>query len=378
MIRAAGEAKPRVLVVDDSPIFSDLLASLIADDPGLELAGVASDGARAVALTESLRPDLVVMDVLMPVMDGLTAIEVIMASRPTPILVMTADPRGRTGELSLEALARGALDLVVKPTSFPLSKPEARRLTARMRALAEVAVVTHLRGRRHRWKGEAKAADPSRCEPPARPPTEPGPSAGRLSRPPRPPLLDRALPVAAVVASIGGPSLLARVLADLPPTLAGAVVIVQHLQDGFGDALMAWLGRNTSLPVMLASEGHRLAAGEVVLAPPGRDLVCGPGGRLSLVSGSDAFCPSGDALLRSFAAHRPRGTLGLVLSGMGRDGAEGLAALRRAGGRAAVQEPSTAVVGSMPRSALSEEPRAEVWAPEAMAAGILRALGGGA
>ena len=130
----------RVLVCDDSPLFAEAIVDALQGDPEIDVIGIAEDGRLAVSLTERLKPDLITMDILMPVMDGLEAIERIMASNPTPILVMTADPRGPTGELSFEALRRGALDLVEKPERWPSSRADRMRLRSRLKLLAGVAV----------------------------------------------------------------------------------------------------------------------------------------------------------------------------------------------------------------------------------------------
>ena len=140
--RSGGPIK--VLVAEDSALFAEAIVEILDADPEIRVIGVAVNGERAVQMTQSLRPDLVLMDVRMPVLDGLSAIQRIMSSTPTPILVMTADPVGPTGPIAFEALARGALDLVTKPTTWSGTKEEQRDLRSRVKLLARVSVVRHL------------------------------------------------------------------------------------------------------------------------------------------------------------------------------------------------------------------------------------------
>ena len=133
------------LIADDSPIFAEMLAEVLAEERDITVAGVASDGARAVALVRTLRPDVVVMDVRMPVLDGFEAVSKIMAEHPTPVLMMTGDARGRTGELGFEALRRGAVDLVLKPSGWPFTQDQRRMLRERVRAAARMRPVADTR-----------------------------------------------------------------------------------------------------------------------------------------------------------------------------------------------------------------------------------------
>jgi two-component system chemotaxis response regulator CheB len=318
--------RTRVLLVDDSPIFTEALSLTLADSQ-VEIVGIARHGEEAVAMNNELAPDLVLMDVMMPVMDGLAAIERIMASRPTPILVMTGDPRGRSGELSLEALARGALDLVPKPSGFPLSAAARRELLQKIELLASVSVVRHIRGHRHRWR--------------------------RSQGPPDEPRRQSHLRVVATVGSTGGPSALARILGALPFDFPAAVVVVQHMSAAFADAFCRWLDHASALEVRTAQQGDALAPGVVLIAPPDKHIMVTSKGsvRLDEEPRSQAHVPSGDVLLRSLAATQARRATGVVLTGMGHDGAEGLLALRHAGGMTIAQDEASSVVDGMPRAA---------------------------
>jgi two-component system, chemotaxis family, protein-glutamate methylesterase/glutaminase len=319
----------RVLLADDSPIFSDVLRDLLGSTPGLEVVGVAVDGAHAVELTRALRPDIVIMDVLMPVMNGLQAIEEIMASCPTPILVLSADPRGRAGELTFEALRRGALDVLPKPERWPAPPSEQAALLERIAFLASVPVIRHLQPRRLRE---------------TIPPGIPRPRVDGGSMP---------IEAIGIVASTGGPRALSTVLGALRSDFDVPVLVVQHLASGFTAGLCTWLDDIGPLMVREAEHGQSLRPGEVHVAPPDCHLTVDGHRRVSLYRGAavDGHCPSGTVLLRSLARVFGPRAAGVVLTGMGRDGAAGLLELERAGAPTIAQSAASSVVDGMPSAA---------------------------
>ncbi len=304
----------RVLVVDDSPLCVDVIARCIATDSRLEVIGRAYDGLRAVELASRLRPSVITMDLHMPRLDGLAAIQRIMRESPTRILVVTSvDDRGSA---AFDALRRGACNLMEKPRIGE----GCEALCARIWALARAP-----------WS----APEPRRPPPPVRAPRE--------------------APVSAVglVASTGGPAALSAILRRLPADFPAPILMVQHLPIGFAPRLARWLDAATPLSVALAQDGERLRPGRVLLAPDERHLAveksmvrleCGPP-----LSGHR---PSGTRLLESLARAFGSSAAGLVLTGMGRDGVDGLAALRQAGGKTAAQDESSSIVFGMPRVAL--------------------------
>lgn len=315
---------PRLLLVDDSAIFTEALCAWLEGYADIHIVGIARDGQEAVAMALELEPDLIMMDVVMPVMDGLEAIESIMASRPTPILVMTGDPRGHSGELSIEALARGALDLVPKPTRLVASAAERQALVDKIKFLASVSVVRHIRGHRHRW--HRGAAEPAR---------------GRAIE----------TRFVALAASTGGPSALAQILGELPFDFGAAVLVVQHMAPEFADAFCTWLDHSSALEVRLAQHGEVPVHGLALVAPAKQHMLVTPHGRIRLSSEpSGTHVPSADVLFHSLAPHAKR-TTAVVLTGMGNDGAEGLSALRRSGAVTMVQDPASSVVDGMPAAA---------------------------
>ncbi len=325
----------RVLVVDDSPLSVDVLASRIARDPRLEVVGRAYDGLRAVELARTLRPAVITMDLAMPKLDGLGAIERIMRERPTRILVVTAQDSRST--LAFEALRRGACDLLEKPR--PSDGADA--LCERIWALARAPI---------------------------------GPRPARPSPLPRARTGARVTAVG-VVASTGGPAALAALLGALPAELGAAILVVQHLPLGFAERLARWLDGVSPLAVSIARDGDALTPGRVLIAGDDRHLTIGAGRRVRTIAGPpvDGHRPSGTSLLSSLAAELGERAAGVVLTGMGKDGADGLLALRRAGGRTAAQDEASSVVYGMPRAAAQA---AEVSAsPEGLARYLIDLVG---
>lgn len=312
----------RVLLADDSELCVAALERALADRRFTVVAR-ASDGGQAVRAARTLHPDLVIMDLTMPGMDGLTAIEHIMCSEPTPIVVLTGHPGARGGELACEALRRGAVDLLVKDDVIR-EGAAVDRFRDHLAFLSTVTVVRHLS--------------------PRRPALPRGRSVGG------------ARSTIALVASTGGPAALARILGGLPRDLSAAVLVVQHLPSSFVGAFASWLDKSCSLSVAIARDRDRLEHGSVFVAPDAHHLTV-RGGRVHLQTpvGAGGVCPSGDVLLSSLAKEAPRDVVAVVLTGMGRDGAEGLHALRCAGGQTYVQDEATSVVYGMPRAAVERD-----------------------
>jgi two-component system chemotaxis response regulator CheB len=333
-----------VLVVDDSPLFAEAITGILEAEPGFHVVGVATQGREAVEMTRRLRPHVITMDVHMPVMGGLEAIDAIMADTPTPILVVTSDPRASTGhELHFEALRRGALDVSPKPRSLH-SQAEQRAFRDQLRLLSRVAVVRHLAGHRHLWR--ADRVDRWRQR------------SGAEAEARRAPGLDQAGEpqgrVVAIVASTGGPAALAKVLEALPADFPAPVLVTQHIAAGFAESFASWLDGVALLGVSLAKQGEPLRDGAVLVAPDNAHMTVTTQGRIELDRGPpvDGHRPSGTKLLASVAQVYAARGVGLVMTGMGADGAKGLEELRRAGGVTLAQDEASCVVFGMPKVAL--------------------------
>jgi two-component system chemotaxis response regulator CheB len=306
----------RVLVVDDSPVCRDLLAELLSTDPGLTLVGMARDGEEALRRTEELRPDVITMDLRMPVMDGVEATRRIMAIRPTPILVLTGHPFQAGRDLAFEALEAGAADLRLKPELGNFIEVERLRedLGSLIRTLAARSAVA----------------------------TVVVPAARELPR--------RDLSIVAVASSAGGPAAVLQFLQGLPPRFPAGVVVVQHIAEGFDADFARWLDSECTSTVRLAVDGDEVRPGLVLVAPSEAHVRAMPGGRLRLILGAPiaGHRPSADVLLSSAARQHGERAAGVVLSGMGEDGVAGLAEIRACGGLTLAQDEGTAVVWGMP------------------------------
>jgi two-component system chemotaxis response regulator CheB len=332
---AAGPA--RVLVVDDSATVRAVLRRLLGRPGTVEVVGEAADGAAAVEATLRLRPDVVLMDVEMPGTDGYTATERIMALHPTPIVVLSSRAARDQARTAFEAIRRGAVEAIAKPADAAGWEALAASLPATLAAIAAA-------------RAPSRAAAPPAGRPPAERRT-PAPGApGQVLPAPAAPIR-----YIAIGASTGGPTAVRDLLAALPAGSRAVALVVQHIAAGFETSFAEWLATELHREVRLATDGAPPPAGGVAIAPPGAHLLLAANGLLHLDRVSPprrGHRPSASDLFRSCAAAFPRATAGVLLTGMGRDGAEGLAELRRAGGLTVVQDEASSAVFGMPKAAL--------------------------
>ena len=312
-------APTRVLVCDDSRTFAAALVRTLEHGGEIEVVGVTRTAEAAIAELARLSPDLVTMDIELPGMSGLEAIEEIMSARPTPILILSSHV-GAANNIAAAALASGALDTISKE-GVPLSDLDNAAAVAfrrRVRLLGGAHVIRHPRAR---LNGRSTVALPA---------------APRGS-------------VIGICASTGGPHALATLLAGIPASFPVPILVVQHIATGFSEGLARWLNATVPLTVRLAEDGAQALPG-VTLAADGADLLLGPRGVLSLdrTTPPALHRPSADALLRSIATHAESAGVAVVLTGMGRDGADGLGAVREAGGLTIAQDEETSAVYGMP------------------------------
>lgn len=316
----------RVLVVEDSPSQLALLVSLIQATRDLELVGTAADGRAAVAATKQLRPNVVAMDIHLPIFDGYEATRQIMQLCPTPIVLFSNSTSDSTRR-SMEALAAGALMVIQKPGALNLPNAEIERIQfiQMIRLMAGVRVVT-----RH---ARQTIIDLPVIKPFA-PPSE------------RPELL-------AVAASTGGPAALKTFLEGLGSNVSLPILIVQHIAHGFSAALQEWLASVIPQPLHFARHDERLVPGHVYLAPDDHHLVLTAPGIAGIVSttSTDRYIPSADRLFTSVARWAGPRSIGVIMTGMGDDGTQGMRAMRAAGALTLGQDEATCVVFGMPRAA---------------------------
>lgn len=338
----------RVLVVEDSPAQRELLVSLLQGAGIFIVVGTASDGQAAVEETLRLRPDIVAMDIHLPIFDGYEATRQIMQYCPTPIVMMSSSI-GNADLRSLEAQTVGALAVLHKPGSPRSSAFASDRdaLLRTLRLMADVPVVT-----RH----------------PVR-----QPAATRTT-----PLPDRApLQVVAIAASTGGPAAVQLILQGLGPTFPLPILLVQHIARGFVEALAQWLSTTTPLVVQVGQAGDPLQPGHVYLPPDNQHLVVREPGffHLRALTPTDRYCPSADHLFASVARVYGSQAVGIILTGMGNDGAEGLRLLRDRGGPTLAQDEASCVVYGMPQAAVAAQAVGRTEPLASMATALLHLVG---
>ena len=351
-------ARVRILLVDDSPIFAAAVKEAAAGHPRVEIVGVASDGAEALDLVRRLRPDVVSMDVHMPKVDGVEAVRRLMEVAPTPIAMVTGADSSQLADISFRAIGAGALDVLRKPSG----PTETAALLSRLALLAGVTV--HARPARVPVSTPVRAAPSGSAAPPS--------DLAALEAAP-----GRTLAVGVAI-STGGPPVLEAAFSALPHDYPAPILVVQHLSAGFDVHLAQWLARTSGVPVAVAGGGQRAEPGRVYLAPYDGHLEVGMGGYLRIDQAGervDGHRPSGTALLKSLARVYGSRAAGIVLTGMGSDGAAGLLALRQAGGITAAQDAASSVVDGMPRSARDQGAAEWVVSGGDVARFLLRAVG---
>lgn len=361
----------RVLIADDSSMVRGLLRSILETQADIQVVGEATNGRQAQEMAASLRPHLVTMDLEMPGVDGLQAIEAIMCSRAVPILVVSS---AADAQHALQAVARGALEVVAKPDTTPESMAA---FIAKVRLLAGVAVITRLRPRSGQVPCAAPAADAT-VPPPAQPASNPPGSASGATLQAQFASLRPYPWVFAIAASTGGPQVLAQMLPCLPRGFACPVLVAQHISDGFAQGMVDWLAGLCQLPVRLAQDGEPLQPGVIYIAPSENNLSVTRQGLLHLPPRceGDPYHPRCDVLLSAVAQVFGAQAVGMVLSGMGHDGAAGLAAIAAAGGRTWAQDEASSLIFGMNRIAIERGAVQQVLTPAEMVARMV-ALGGG-
>ncbi len=348
-------APTRVLIVDDSAFMRSAIERLLASEPRLLVVGRAKDGEEALQLSSELRPDVVTMDFNMPGMNGAQTTRAMLARRPVSIVMLSAHTK-EGAEETVQALAAGAVDFVTKPggeVSTNLAEIRDDLVTKLLAAAgANVGALAPTRA----------AAD--------------APPISRRSQPraaPKP--MGPGLRLVVVAASTGGPAALVRVVPRLPVG-AAAVLVVQHMPPGFTAALAKELAEAAGFPVWEAAGGELLEAGRVWVAPGGRHLAIDRGGRLRLDDSDPVHGvrPAADVTLKAAAQAFGARCVGVVLTGMGRDGALGLAAVKAAGGRSIAQDRTTSTVYGMPKAAAELGVVDEVLPLEAIASAVERSV----
>jgi two-component system chemotaxis response regulator CheB len=321
----------RVLVVDDSALMRKLIPAILARDPSIEVVGTAMDGAFALKKIEELRPDVVTLDLEMPRMDGMETLRLIMRRAPMPVILFST--HSKEGAYStLKALALGAVDFIAKPTDAAAGHLE----TIADQLIDKIKVAKRAVGRK--LPPAVVAVDPPKLK-----------KGSRSSLPPN--------RIIAIGISTGGPNALQFVLPQIPADFPASILVVQHMPEGFTEMFAKRLDECCALDVHEAKSGDLLLAGRVLVCPGNRHMMVRhmPRGDMAVLSDGppvNGHRPSVDVLFHSVAQEFALTAVGILMTGMGEDGAEGLGAIKAAGGMTVAQSEDTCVVGGMPRAAI--------------------------
>lgn len=342
----------RVLIVDDSALTRQILADLISSDPELEVAGVARNGIEAIEKTRELDPDVITMDIYMPEMDGLAALEFIMKKMPKPV-VMVSSLAKKGAVLTLKALEQGAVDFIAKPGQYPTSL---REISADIVQKIKAAARSKIRS----IKSPAKARYSLKVEE--------KPKTGEMA--------DR---IVVIGASAGGPRALAQIIPDFPADTPAPFVLVQHMPAPFTESFASRLDARSAIRVRLASNDEELRPGAAFVVPGGKDMVFERAGNrvkvlLRPTVARYGASPAIDVTMESAAKIFGSRAVGVILSGMGSDGALGLGMIKDAGGITIAEHESTCLVYGMPKVAIERKLAVKVVPLDKMVDAILDSL----
>ena len=339
---AAPNKKIRVLVVEDSMFMRKVLEEIFNADEQLQVVGNAKDGREAVALAESLKPDVITMDINMPHVDGLQATAEIMTTNPRPIVIVSSESREGAAS-TLRALELGAIEFVAKPSSaIDLDMQSVKEeLLRKVRMAAKVRVVRTA----SRLALTIQNANGSKSPAPASVRVRPSPMPG----------LDQRFPVVVLAASTGGPATVMRIAPGFTGDFPAAVILVQHMPAAFTTQYATQLAEFTGIRVKEAEANESLQPGTLYICPGGQHLRITPTGRIQLDGTSgriNGYLPSIDATMESVAAFAGPLSIAGILTGMGNDGAQGATAIKAAGGLVLAQDEATSVIFGMPAEAI--------------------------
>lgn len=365
-----GRSPIRVVIVDDSAVVRQVMGEVLRRAPGIEVIATASDPVFALDKMRQVWPDVILLDVEMPRMDGITFLKRIMAERPTPVIICsTLTSRG--AETTMQALAAGAVSIITKPTLGlkHFLNDSAAELVGAVRSAA----------RANMRAMKLAAATPGRMPPPAS--SSPSlPDGAQGARPPatagHEALAETTDRLIAIGTSTGGTQALEVVLRALPRTIPG-IVVVQHMPEKFTELFAQRLNQLCAIEVLEAQDGQRVIAGRALIAPGGRHLTVRRSGAHYLVEVRDGppvnrHRPSVDVLFRSVARYAGRNAMGVIMTGMGDDGARGLRELFDAGALTVAQDEASSVVFGMPKEAIRLGAAGRVLGLEAIAPALIR------
>ena len=322
----------KVLIVDDSPVATALLKHILNSDPQIEVIGTASNGEEAIVFTETEKPDLITMDIIMPRMDGFQATRKIMEATPVPILVVSASVKREEVNKTWRAVEAGAVGVLEKPSYADMGIPNgnAEKLIQTVKVMSQVKTV-------RRWKKTSE--------------NDPITSSQKILKQDR---AKKNLKIVAIGASTGGPQALKQILSQLPKSFKLPVLLVQHIAPGFTEGFANWMNTASALPVHVAFDGEQPLPGHVYVAPDLHHMKIGRNGKIALSADEEdnGIKPSVASLFRSVAEVYGSGAIGVLLTGMGRDGATELNLMKIKGAVTIAQDKESSMVFGMPGEAM--------------------------
>lgn len=336
----------KVLIVEDSLVAQKLLKTIITSDERFEVVGVAENGKQACEYVENFKPDVVSMDILMPIMDGVEATRKIMQEKPVPIVIVSSYYQSSEVEMAMRVLQAGAVSIISRPygPGHPKFEQSARQYLNTLKLMSEISVVKR--------KKEENAKPALKVETIIK-------ATSNLPK-------NREFKVLAIGASAGGPEGLSTILSGLPLNFPIPIFIVQHIDGNFADGFAVWLNSSTQLPVSIAVNGEKALPGHVYLPPGNQHLVLNMDGSISTNKDQlvNSARPSVDVLFKSIAQVYGKKTLAVLLSGMGKDGAEGLKNLFDVGAFTLAQDENSCLVYGMPGEAAKRGAVCKLLSPE--------------
>ena len=337
--------KIRVLVVDDSPVIRELITSIIDAQPDMTLIGTASNGEEAIAAVKAKNPDVVTMDLHMPHLDGLEATRKIMETHPVAIVIVSASVSTQEAIEAFHALDAGAVSVIgsLVGSQHPEHETQAQELIQTIRAMSEIKVI-------RRWPPKDSRLS-----------TETTDSQAQFNL--------GAVKIVAIGASTGGPVVLKTILSNIPKNFPASILIVQHIANGFTQGFVDWLEKTTGFPVKIADAGEILQPGCAYVAPEGFQMKITKTGTIALSKDLpvNGHCPSVGALFQSIVKQIGNQAVGILLTGMGKDGAAELKLMKNHGAFTIVQDKETSVVNGMPGEAINIGAASAVLSPEDIA-----------
>lgn len=333
----------KVLIVEDSPIYQKILRNILAETDEFEVVAIASNGLEAIKFASIYHPDVISMDILMPVMDGIEATKQIMQSQPVPIVIVSNIYQTNDTDMAIKELQAGAVYILPKPSgpADPNHSKDAVKYRNTLRLMSEIKVVKR-HDRPYDKTPPVSVREETRCSNPEE------------------------IKIIAIGASAGGPESIRIILSNLSDSVKAPVVIVQHIDPHFIDGFISWLNSHSRLPVKAAEAGELVLPGRVYIAPGGKHMLLNKGGIVSLTDDlkSNGHIPSIDALFESVSKSFGEKSIGVLLSGMGRDGAEGLKRLNQSGSFTMVQNEESSLVYGMPNEAVKLGAACKILPPE--------------